>query len=100
MTSPVDGNLGTVTFVANYDYPPQEEAEIELRKGDLCVVAKPINDPYGWLRGTNKNTGTYGVFPGTYVSVVEDFTPLPPPRPPKPSSRRGSLKGKKIASIV
>ena len=100
MTSPIDGSVGVVTFVANFDYPPQDTGEIELRKGDFCVVSKPIDDPHGWLHGTNKNTGEYGVFPGTYVSIIEDFTPPPPPRPPKPdSSRRRSSLGKIVTSF-
>jgi len=91
MSLPSDATVGTITFVANYDYTPQGEDEIALQKGDLCVAPKPIMDLRGWIKGTNKNSGEEGVFPGTYVSVVEDFTPPPPPRPPKPSSsRRGS----------
>ncbi len=85
MASSLNGNVGIVTFVAEFDYIPQVEGEIELHKGDLCVVAKPIIDPCGWLEGTNKNSNEYGQFPGTYVTVVEDFTPPPPPRPPKPT---------------
>ena len=84
MSSPIEGNVGIVTFVAEHDYEPQDEGEIDLRKGDLIVVAKPIIDPCGWLTGTNKRTGDYGQIPGTFVSIVEDYTPPPPPRPPKP----------------
>lgn len=80
----INGNVGIVTFVAEFDYSPQVQGEIKLNKGDLCVVAKPIIDPLGWLVGTNKNTGDYGQFPGTYVTIVEDYSPPPPPpRPPK-----------------
>ncbi|XP_065069881.1 phosphatidylinositol 3-kinase regulatory subunit alpha-like [Rhopilema esculentum] len=86
MSSPIEGNVGIVTFVAEHDYEPQDEGEIDLRKGDLIVVAKPIIDPCGWLTGTNKNTGDYGQIPGTFVSIVEDYTPPPPPRPPKPAN--------------
>ena len=95
MSSLINGNIGIVTFVAEHDYPPQEQGEIELHKGDLCVVAKPIVDPNGWLVGTNKNTGKYGQFPGTFVSIVEDYTPPPPPpRPPKPDRASRQSKGK------
>ena len=95
MAPPVTGNVGIVTFRADHDYNPQEEGEIKLRKGDFCVVPKPILDINGWLTGTNKNTGEHGEFPGTFVSVVEDYTPPAPPRPPKPDGpRRGSLLSK------
>eukprot|EP00794_Sanderia_malayensis_P008009 gene8008-8868_t len=91
-SSGIDGNVGIVTFMADYDYVPQVEGEIKLRVGDLCVVAKPILDPCGWLEGTNKSSNEYGQFPGTYVSIVEDYTPPPPPppRPPKPIGPRGT----------
>lgn len=97
----VNGNLGIVTFAVDYDYKPQAEGEIELRTGDICVVAKPIIDVHGWLKGTNKNTGEYGDFPGTFASVVEDFTLPPPPRPPKPDAAcRGSLLSKSVCLIL
>ena len=96
MSLPSDASVGTITFVANYDYPPQGEDEMALQKGDLCVAAKPIMDLRGWIKGTNKTSGEEGVFPGTYVTVVEDFTPPPPPRPPKPTSSRRGSKASKI----
>ena len=100
MSLPSDATVGTITFVANYDYTPQGEDEIALQKGDLCVAPKPIMDLRGWIKGTNKNSGEEGVFPGTYVSVVEDFTPPPPPRPPKPSSSCRGSKASKIFALI
>ncbi|CAB1347183.1 unnamed protein product, partial [Coregonus sp. 'balchen'] len=44
-------------------YPPQSEAEIELRQGDVVFVHKKRED--GWYKGTLQRTGRTGLFPGS-----------------------------------
>ncbi|XP_028291520.1 E3 ubiquitin-protein ligase SH3RF3-like isoform X2 [Gouania willdenowi] len=46
-------------------YPPQSEAEIELREGDVVFVHKRRED--GWYKGTLQRTGQTGLFPGSFV---------------------------------
>ncbi|XP_024141993.1 E3 ubiquitin-protein ligase SH3RF3 isoform X2 [Oryzias melastigma] len=46
-------------------YPPQSEAEIELREGDVVFVHKKRED--GWYKGTLQRTGQTGLFPGSFV---------------------------------
>lgn len=46
-------------------YPPQSEAEIELREGDVVFVHKKRDD--GWYKGTLQRTGRTGLFPGSFV---------------------------------
>ncbi|XP_061827730.1 E3 ubiquitin-protein ligase SH3RF3-like [Nerophis lumbriciformis] len=46
-------------------YPPQSEAEIELREGDVVFVHKRRED--GWYKGTLQRTGKTGLFPGSFV---------------------------------
>ncbi|XP_076018151.1 E3 ubiquitin-protein ligase SH3RF3-like [Genypterus blacodes] len=46
-------------------YPPQSEAEIELREGDVVFVHKKRED--GWYKGTLHRTGQTGLFPGSFV---------------------------------
>ncbi|XP_051937612.1 E3 ubiquitin-protein ligase SH3RF3-like isoform X1 [Hippocampus zosterae] len=46
-------------------YPPQSEAEIELREGDVVFVHKKRDD--GWYKGTLQRTGQTGLFPGSFV---------------------------------
>ncbi|KAM6970781.1 E3 ubiquitin-protein ligase SH3RF3-like [Aplochiton taeniatus] len=46
-------------------YPPQSEAEIELREGDVVFVHKKRED--GWYKGTLQRTGRTGLFPGSFV---------------------------------
>uniref|UniRef100_H3DG79 RING-type E3 ubiquitin transferase n=1 Tax=Tetraodon nigroviridis TaxID=99883 RepID=H3DG79_TETNG len=46
-------------------YPPQSEAEIELREGDVVFVHKKRED--GWFKGTLQRTGETGLFPSSFV---------------------------------
>nr|XP_046219383.1 E3 ubiquitin-protein ligase SH3RF3-like [Oncorhynchus gorbuscha] len=48
-------------------YPPQSEAEIELREGDVVFVHKKRED--GWYKGTLQRTGRTGLFPGSFVEI-------------------------------
>ncbi|XP_016419812.1 SH3 domain-containing RING finger protein 3-like [Sinocyclocheilus rhinocerous] len=46
-------------------YPPQSEAEIELKEGDVVFVHKKRED--GWFKGTLQRTGRTGLFPSSFV---------------------------------
>uniref|UniRef100_A0AAV2K4Y1 RING-type E3 ubiquitin transferase n=1 Tax=Knipowitschia caucasica TaxID=637954 RepID=A0AAV2K4Y1_KNICA len=46
-------------------YPPQSDAEIELREGDVVFVHKKRED--GWYKGTLQRNGQTGLFPGSFV---------------------------------
>ncbi|XP_060682020.1 E3 ubiquitin-protein ligase SH3RF3-like isoform X1 [Hemiscyllium ocellatum] len=46
-------------------YPPQSEAEIELKEGDIVFVHKKRED--GWFKGTLQRNGKTGLFPGSFV---------------------------------
>ncbi|XP_061081742.1 E3 ubiquitin-protein ligase SH3RF3-like [Conger conger] len=46
-------------------YPPQSEAEMELKEGDIVFVHKKRED--GWYKGTLQRTGRTGLFPGSFV---------------------------------
>lgn len=56
-------------FPARYrvvvSYPPQSEAEIELKEGDIVFVHKKRED--GWYKGTLQRNGRTGLFPGSFV---------------------------------
>ncbi|XP_030057340.1 E3 ubiquitin-protein ligase SH3RF3 [Microcaecilia unicolor] len=48
-------------------YPPQSEAEIELKEGDIVFVHKKRED--GWYKGTLQRNGRTGLFPGSFVEI-------------------------------
>ncbi|XP_023679481.1 E3 ubiquitin-protein ligase SH3RF1 isoform X1 [Paramormyrops kingsleyae] len=49
-------------------YPPQSEAELELKEGDIVFVHKKRED--GWFKGTLQRNGRTGLFPGSFVDSV------------------------------
>lgn len=49
-------------------YPPQSEAELELREGDIVFVHKKRED--GWFKGTLQHNGKTGLFPGSFVENI------------------------------
>ncbi|XP_027722210.1 E3 ubiquitin-protein ligase SH3RF3-like [Vombatus ursinus] len=55
--------LGKYRVVVSY--PPQSEAEIELKEGDIVFVHKKRED--GWYKGTLQRNGRTGLFPGSFV---------------------------------
>ena len=59
----------TVTSAFRYravvPYPPQSEAELELREGDVVFVHRKRDD--GWFKGTLQRSGKTGLFPGSFV---------------------------------
>jgi len=59
---PQTSNQGQ-TFVAAYDFQPQEEGEIELKRGDRIRMLDQSD--VNWWKGEVR--GHVGLFPATYV---------------------------------
>ncbi|XP_056271108.1 E3 ubiquitin-protein ligase SH3RF1 [Pseudoliparis swirei] len=49
-------------------YPPQSEAELELKEGDIVFVHRKRED--GWFKGTLQRNGRTGLFPGSFVDGI------------------------------
>ncbi|XP_029684125.1 E3 ubiquitin-protein ligase SH3RF1 isoform X4 [Takifugu rubripes] len=49
-------------------YPPQSEAELELKEGDIVFVHRKRED--GWFKGTLQRNGRTGLFPGSFVDII------------------------------
>ncbi|XP_053709615.1 E3 ubiquitin-protein ligase SH3RF1 [Synchiropus splendidus] len=49
-------------------YPPQSEAELELKEGDIVFVHRKRED--GWFKGTLQSNGRTGLFPGSFVDSI------------------------------
>lgn len=56
-------------YTALYNYRPQKEDELELKKGELYTVSEKCQD--GWFKGTSLRTKCSGVFPGNYVHIAK-----------------------------
>lgn len=61
-------------FAALYNYTPQKDDEVELKKGDYYSVIEACHD--GWFKGRCLKTGKAGVFPGNYVQKVRSVITL------------------------
>ncbi|KAL8576439.1 hypothetical protein ACOMHN_049006 [Nucella lapillus] len=68
-----------IVYIAMYNYRPQKEDEVELRKGDYYTVCEKCQD--GWFKGQCLRTGVSGVFPGNYVQVFRQPSTLRPLNP-------------------
>ncbi|KAM6938716.1 E3 ubiquitin-protein ligase SH3RF1 [Lycodopsis pacificus] len=49
-------------------YPPQSDAELELKEGDIVFVHRKRED--GWFKGTLQRNGRTGLFPGSFVDSI------------------------------
>ncbi|KAK6308901.1 hypothetical protein J4Q44_G00203640 [Coregonus suidteri] len=55
-------------YRAVVSYPPQSEAELELKEGDIVFVHRKRED--GWFKGTLQRNGRTGLFPGSFVDSI------------------------------
>ncbi|CAF1159290.1 unnamed protein product [Rotaria sordida] len=61
--SPLASSTNNQTFIAAYDFQPQEEGEIELKRGDRIRMLDQSD--VNWWKGEVR--GNVGLFPATYV---------------------------------
>jgi len=66
-------NSGKVTAKALYQYVAKDLSELSISEGDIIEVTSKDE---GWWTGLNKTTGKTGLFPGNYVTVVDQITNL------------------------
>ena len=58
---------------AIYDYVPAESDQLGLSEGDIVVVSAQGDD--GWWTGSRKEApSVVGIFPGSYVELVDEAT--------------------------
>lgn len=75
----------TAIYSALYNYKPQKEDEVELRKGDYYTVTEKCQD--GWYKGHCLKTGVNGVFPGNYVQISRQSSAFGSVNPNMPNVR-------------
>ena len=97
MANGMDPALSDLVFYkALYNYVPSgsdiQDGYIEIREGDILEVLSPLTQddfsgsleqPQGWLEGSNQRTNQVGLFPGTYIEYDRtEKVPQPPVKPP------------------
>ncbi|XP_076805904.1 uncharacterized protein LOC143449543 isoform X2 [Clavelina lepadiformis] len=70
-TSPPPVDYGQVIgrYVTLYAYESSNDDELDLVPGDIVMVVETCDD--GWFVGTCQRTGSFGTFPGNYVSLTD-----------------------------
>jgi hypothetical protein len=67
---------------ALYAYAPTDAGDLALQQGDRVQVTEHMNND--WWRGRNERTNSEGIFPRSYVNVVDEKQ-RPPMMQPQPS---------------
>ncbi|KKZ67074.1 hypothetical protein EMCG_07245 [[Emmonsia] crescens] len=85
---------------ALYAYAPTDAGDLALQPQDRIQVLEHMNND--WWRGRNERTQLEGIFPRTYVSVIEEKSTIHSPQPvsgyshlPLEVSHSGSANGGK-----
>ncbi|KAK5086766.1 protein that induces appearance of [PIN+] prion when overproduced [Lithohypha guttulata] len=77
---PAYPTVPTIMAIASalYAYKPTDAGDLALQQNDRIQVIEHMNND--WWRGRNERTGLEGIFPRSYVSVLEETRP-PMPTP-------------------
>nr|AEH41555.1 SH3 domain containing protein [Endocarpon pusillum] len=59
--------------IALYAYAPTDAGDLALQQNDRVQVTEHMNND--WWRGRNERTGLEGIFPRSYVNIVEEKRP-------------------------
>lgn len=69
---------------ALYEYRPSDAGDLALQPNDRIAITEFMNAD--WAKGRNERTGQEGIFPRSYVNVIDEKSNLAPPPPGAPSS--------------
>lgn len=67
------------TASALYEYTPTDAGDLAILPNDRILITEFMNAD--WAKGRNERTGAEGIFPRSYVSIVEEKKQVPPPLP-------------------
>ncbi|KAL8789118.1 MAG: hypothetical protein Q9195_006984 [Heterodermia aff. obscurata] len=72
------------TASAMYEYQPSDAGDLALQPNDRIVITEFMNAD--WAKGRNERTGQEGIFPRSYVNIVDEKSAVatqvkPPPTP-------------------
>jgi len=73
---------------ALYAYTPTDAGDLALQPHDRIHVLEHMNND--WWRGRNERTNSEGIFPRSYVRVLDE-KPAPPILSPQPTTPYGNL---------
>lgn len=75
------------TASALYEYHPSDAGDLAILPNDRVFITEFMNAD--WAKGRNERTGSEGIFPRSYVSIVDEKNGMaahqPPPPPMQPT---------------
>lgn len=75
--------LALATASALYEYHPSDAGDLAILPNDRILITEFMNAD--WAKGRNERTGADGIFPRSYVAIIDEkgamgrFQPPPPP---------------------
>ncbi|MCJ1471448.1 hypothetical protein MMC13_000087 [Lambiella insularis] len=89
------GPISVATASALYAYAPADAGDLALQPTDRIQIMEFMNAD--WAKGCNERTGQEGIFPRSYINIIEEksagslATMVPPPPTPQQANNYGNL---------
>ncbi|KAF2757753.1 SH3-domain-containing protein [Pseudovirgaria hyperparasitica] len=88
-SAPAAPASGLATCSALYQYNAQDAGDLQLMPNDRVVITEYMNAE--WWKGRNEKTGQEGIFPRSYVKIIEEKGPMMPSVPTHQPSNYGNM---------
>ena len=76
---------------AMYAYTPSDAGDLAISPNDRIAITEFMNAD--WAKGRNERTGQEGIFPRSYVTILDEKSFGSSMAPPRPSPQQGSSYG-------
>lgn len=73
------------TASALYEYHPSDAGDLAILPNDRIFITEFMNAD--WAKGRNERTGSEGIFPRAYVSIVDEKNSMAAHQPPLPPTQ-------------
>ena len=77
------------TASALYEYHPSDAGDLAIVPNDRIFITEFMNAD--WAKGRNERTGMEGIFPRSYVNVLDEKSGMGQPPPPPAQSSYGNM---------
>ena len=72
------------TASALYEYHPTDAGDLAVKPNDRIFITEFMNAD--WAKGRNERSGLEGIFPRSYVAIIDEKNKMGPYQPPTPSA--------------
>jgi len=74
---------------ALYEYQPSDAGDLAIQPNDRIAITEFMNAD--WAKGRNERTGLVGIFPRSYVKVMDEKNASGLQQPPPPPTNYGNM---------